>query len=75
MAELDDLRAGLDHAHIERGRTWYRALSPDGSLWCETSNPREVAESIEGKDGFTLQQLKCYIVRTPWESWEAEEAG
>lgn len=53
----------------EEGRTWYRALGPDGSLWCETSNPREAADSTRGEDGYTLQRLPLYLVRTPWEAW------
>lgn len=55
---------------VEEGRAWYRALSADGSLWCETSNPDEVVESVAGRDGFVLERLPTYIVRTPWERWE-----
>lgn len=62
----------------EEGRTWYRALSGDGKLWCETSDPREVAQSVEDVEavqdgqGYTLERLRCYIVRTPWEPWTPE---
>lgn len=59
-------------ASVEDGRHWYRALGPDGSLWCETSNPREAAESVDGCDGYTLQRLPLYLVRTPWEPWQPD---
>lgn len=59
-------------ASVEDGRHWYRALGSDGSLWCETSNPREAVDSIDGRDGYTLQRLPLYLVRTPWEPWQPD---
>lgn len=68
---IEAVRTRLDDAKVEPGRTWYRALRPDGSLWCETSDPREAAASVAGLEGYTLQQSKTYIVTTLWESWTA----
>lgn len=32
---------------------WYRALLPDGSLWCESSDKQQVLDS----QGVTMQKL------------------
>ncbi len=64
---LEELRrAG---AEVVDGRTWYRALSPAGSLWCETSVPVEAIGSVAGREGYSLERLPTYVVRTPWEQW------
>lgn len=57
---------GID---VEGHSVWYRALSPDGSLWCESSSPSEVRQSIRGREGYTLEQFTRYLITTPWEPW------
>lgn len=34
-------------------KIWYRALLPDGSLWCESSDKQQVLDS----QGVTMQKL------------------
>lgn len=68
-----------DHYYIESvDRTWYRAVGANGKVWCESSSPTEVEDSITGRatgllvDGwhlFTLQRLESYSVRSPWKEW------
>lgn len=52
-------------------KIWYRSLTPDGKLWCESSSPTEVAESSEGMD-CTFQRLVIEMVTNPWEPWTPE---
>lgn len=85
MDSTDALRAGwsdpvalvralrLTDAGVEDKLVWYRALSPDGELWCESSDPQEVAKSVAGRKGYTLQRLPSYLVRTPWEPWQPDQ--
>jgi hypothetical protein len=54
--------------HREIFKTWYRSLTPDGGLWCESSNPAEVREMTTG-DGYTFQKLDVVTVRTGWRPW------
>jgi hypothetical protein len=35
---------------------WWRAVAPDGSVWCESSNEQEVRERM--RPGDTLLQLE-----------------
>lgn len=48
--------------------TWYRSILRDGSLWCETSNPKEVVKMSEGKD-VIFQKLVTYLTDDGWEGW------
>lgn len=49
--------------------TWYRSLTPDGKLWCESSDPQEVIERSEGK-GCTFQIHRVRLISEGWEPWE-----
>lgn len=51
-------------------QTWYRALTPDGKLWCESSSPGEVADAARMYPGSTLHRCEVRLVTGPWEPWE-----
>lgn len=51
---------------------WYRSLTPDGKVWCESSNAAEVLERSYG-EGFTFQVLVCTVTES-WEPWEVRDA-
>lgn len=48
----------------EPGR-WWRVLSPDGSLWCETSDEDE-ARADAVKPGYRLQRLWQSTPQSEW---------
>lgn len=51
-------------------KTWYRSsLQPEGTIWCESSDPEEVRRMSEGYDVF-FQKLEHYMVTTGWERWD-----
>jgi hypothetical protein len=47
---------------------WYRSLLPDGSLWCETSDPDECVRMSEGRE-CTFQVLEVVQIDRPWREW------
>lgn len=49
-------------------RRWYASYTPDGSLWCESSDPAEVLERSRGR-GCTYAVIVTYErhVREPWD--------
>jgi len=47
---------------------WYRSLTPDGKLWCESSNLDEVLRMSVGKN-CTYQRQINELVTHPWEEW------
>lgn len=50
-------------------KTWYRAiLQPEGTLWCESSDPEEVCRMSEGEDVF-FQKKELYLIENEWEPW------
>jgi hypothetical protein len=51
-------------------RTYYRSLTPDGIVWCESSNPAEVRRRSEDKD-CTFEKISFYEVTAGWEPWTA----
>ncbi len=50
---------------------WYRAVTPSGSLLCETSNPAEVLR-LTDDDERVLQKFITYTVTDGWEPWDGE---
>jgi hypothetical protein len=48
---------------------WYRSLLPDGSVWCESSDPDEVLDSET--PGLTFQKKEVYKVSEGWVEWPA----
>jgi hypothetical protein len=68
-------------ASSEPFKTWYRSLTPGGQLWCESSDPDEVARMSAGT-GCTFERLEIVTVTLPWRTWvppvhidEAEESA
>lgn len=59
--------------HREVVKTWYRSLKPDGSLWCESSNPQEVLEQSDSDCAF--QKLEIIQVTGQWEPWHPNSTG
>ena len=50
-------------------RTYYRSLTPDGKLWCETRDPEEVIERSQGMD-CTFERVDVYEVTEGWQPWD-----
>lgn len=48
-------------------KTWYRATKPDGSVWCESSDPQEVLDRSDSDCSF--QKLDIVQVTGPWKAW------
>jgi Ni/Co efflux regulator RcnB len=46
---LDDMRSPMPDEGWERGR-WFRVLSPEGLVWCETSDGREAVTHMRPGD-------------------------
>jgi hypothetical protein len=57
------------HEADTRGHSWYRALDPDGRVWCESSNPDEVAASVKDRTDYTLETMTVYSASTTWKPW------
>jgi hypothetical protein len=53
-------------------KTWYRSLR-DGKIWCESSDPEEVAR-MSGPDD-TYEALRYYAVTSGWQPWDPATAG
>lgn len=70
---LDGLAArGCSVAFAGRpGRTWYRSLAPDGTLQCESSNPRDFApgQSCHGQPNLTFERLQQWTATDGWQPW------
>lgn len=58
---------GSDVRHL---RAWYRVYK-DGRLWCESSDPAEVAAS--GGDPATLEISESWQVTLPWQPWDGKK--
>lgn len=64
---------GLNQAakeDLEVFSVWYRSVTPDGKVWCESRDPDEVVEASEGKD-CTFWQFPTFTVRAGWQPWDA----
>lgn len=50
-------------------RTWYRALLPDGRLWCESTEPDQVAQQSAGRRGLRFEKTVVELVEhtEPWD--------
>lgn len=48
---------------------WYRSLTPDGKVWCESSDPNDVVARSAGKV-CRFEKLTTYFVRGDWEQWQ-----
>lgn len=56
-------------------RTYYRSLTPDGKLWCESRDPDEVVQRSEG-EGITFERSDVWMVTQGWKHWNpTEEQG
>lgn len=53
----------------KRTHSYYRSLTPDGKLWCESKSPDEVREMSEGVD-CTFEVLHFYEVTDGWKDWK-----
>lgn len=52
-------------------RTYYRSLTPDGELWCESRDPLEVIEMSEGQN-CTFEVVRFYEVTDGWQEWNPD---
>jgi hypothetical protein len=56
------------------GKTWYRSLTPDGKVWCESSDREDFIDD-EGLDTgpngvpLTFQKLTHYSATSGWQEW------
>ena len=60
-------------SHVDKSlplKTWYRSLR-DGKLWCESSNPDEVARMSGPGDVF--EALRYYAVTSGWQPWNPDD--
>ena len=48
---------------------WYRSLLPDGSLWCETSDPQECLIQSDGHN-CTFEMFETVQFDGPWKAWD-----
>lgn len=55
---------------VQPMRTWYRVMK-GGRLWCESSDPAEVAAS--GGDPATLEISESWQVTLPWQPWDGKK--
>lgn len=65
------LEAAAPHLMADHGRltrSYYRSITPDGELWCESSDPEEVREMSEGKE-CTFQVANVYEIDSGWQEW------
>lgn len=56
-------------------KRWYRSLTPEGKLWCESSDPDEVARMTPRGEGYTFWVCEAQVVYSPWErvgEWHLE---
>lgn len=49
-------------------RTYYRSITPDRKVWCESKNPAEVMAMSEGKDCI-FEVMRVYETTDDWEEW------
>lgn len=54
-------------------RTWYRSVLPDGTVWCETSDPAEVVDRSGGHAGMRYQKHETFEVSAGWRPWKPED--
>lgn len=47
---------------------WYRSLTPDGKVWCESSDPDEVMQQSVGMR-CVFQRLEVVQTTRPWREW------
>lgn len=59
---------GAEQPRTKIVRTWYRSLLPDGTIWCESSNGREVLERSEGVEA-RYERRVIAEVSGMWEPW------
>lgn len=53
-------------------RQYYRSLTPDGKLWCESRDPEEVRRMSVSK-GCTFERLDVYEITEGWKPWTLRE--
>lgn len=49
-------------------RCYYRSLTPDNEVWCESRNPEEVIEQSIGR-ACVFEKIKYYEDTNGWETW------
>jgi hypothetical protein len=52
---------------------WYRSLTPDGRLWCESSDPEEVKSERHTSnvdEPLIFQKMEIRKVSEGWVPWE-----
>jgi hypothetical protein len=64
------VRAAAPHLVGERKlvRTYYRSVTADGELWCESKDPQEVRQMSEGKD-CAFEVIHYYETTDGWQEW------
>ena len=51
-------------------RTYYHSLTPDGKVWCESSDPLEVRRMTHPTLPLTYEKFLTYEVSDGWMEWE-----
>lgn len=52
-------------------RSWYRSVTPDGTLWCEASDPHEVLDRTNPDEPLAYQRYDVYEITAGWQPWDA----
>lgn len=55
-------------------QTWYRAILPDGTVWCESRSAEDVIDSVDDRPGATFARLVIWQETGPWEPWEPDRS-
>lgn len=50
-------------------QVWYRALLPDGKVWCESSDPKDLDRPGPAGVPLTYQRMTIELVESPWETF------
>jgi hypothetical protein len=62
----------IDQRTYKVMQRWYRSVTPDGVVWCESRNVAEVRERSRGR-GCTFEVMEIRQWSTPWERIDAPE--
>ena len=77
----DELRARIEAAvrnqardplHVRHLKTLYRSVRADGTVWCESSDPRDPVTRTNGLTDLRFQRFDMYEVSDGWQPWTPE---
>ena len=51
-------------------RTYYKSLTPNGNMWCESRDPDEVRRHTHPTEKLTYEKFEIYEISDGWQTWE-----